>query len=104
MILMLRIPGPEFPTIFHHSRVHHGDTNVRLQALEFAEDQGSVRPGAGHGYVQVITAAFRRETTLSRWSGGAVWCYPVTEAGGFTLELAAGFVGVVPLVVPFAVY
>src|SRR5690554_4993528 len=104
MILMLRIPGPEFPTIFHHIRVHHGDTNVRLQALEFAEDQSPVRPGAGHGYIQVVTAAFRRETALTRRLGGAVFGDPVTEAGRFTFELAPGFVGVVPLVVPFAVY
>src|SRR5690554_2582299 len=104
MILMLRIPGPELPAVLDHIRVHHRHTDVRLQALEFAEDQGPVRPGAGHGYVQVITAACRRKTTLTRWSGGAVCGDPVTEAGGFTLELAAGFVGVVPLVVPFAVY
>src|SRR5690554_41201 len=104
MILVLRIPGPEFPAVLDHIRVYHRHTDVRLQAFQFPEDQGSVRPGAGHGYVQVITAAFRRKTTLTRWSGGAVWCYPVTEAGGFTLELAPGFVGVVPLVVPFAVY
>src|SRR5690554_904749 len=104
MVLMFRIPGPEFPTIFHHIRVHHGDTNVRLQPFQLPEDQSPVRPGAGHGYVQVITAAFRRETTLTRWSGGAVFGDPVTEAGRFTFELAAGFVGVVPLVVPFAVY
>src|SRR5690554_12751 len=104
MILMLRISGPELPAVLDHIRVHHGDTNVRLQALEFAEDQSPVRPGAGHGYIQVITAALRRKTTLTRRPGGAVWCYPVTEAGGFPLKLAAGFVGVVPLVVPFAVY
>src|SRR5690554_2658585 len=104
MVLMLRIPGPELPAVLDHIRVHHGDTNVRLQPFQLPEDQSPVRPGAGHGYVQVITAAFRRKTTLTRWSGGAIWCHPVTEAGGFTLELAAGFVGVVPLVVPFAVY
>src|SRR5690554_5061808 len=104
MILMLRIPGPEFPAVLDHIRMHHRHTDVRLQAFQFPEDQGSVRPGAGHGYIQAVTAAFRRETALTRRPGGAVFGDPVTEAGRFTFELAPGFAGVVPLVVPFAVY
>src|SRR5690554_1009166 len=104
MVLMLRVPGPELPAILDHVGMHHRHTDVRLQTLELPEDHGAVRPGAGHGHIQVITAAFRRETSLTRGPGGAILCYPATKAGGFPLELAAGFVGVVPLVVPFAVY
>src|SRR5690554_8203867 len=99
MILMLRIPGPELPAVLDHIRVHHRHTDVRLQAFPFPEDQGSVCPGAGHGYVQVITAAFRRETTLTRCSGGAACRYQHTRASRITPERAPGLVGGVPLAV-----
>ena len=64
----------------------HGDDV--LQALELAEDDGAVRPGAGERDIEMIAAGLGGKAALALGAGAAVRRHPVVEAGGRADEFA----------------
>ena len=52
---------------------------MRLQALELAENQRPVRPGAGIGNIEMVAAALGLEATLAGWARRPVGSDEVAE-------------------------
>ncbi len=55
----------KFPAVFQHQRVDNRDRNKLFQLFQLAKNQGSVRPGAGEGDIEVVTVLLRREAAFS---------------------------------------
>src|SRR5690554_3615625 len=94
--------GFEGPAVLGHQRVDHRHRDHLLQALEYPEDQGTMGPGAGQRYVQMIASGLGPEAILPGWPGPAIGGHPVAELGLAADELTLAGFGVVPLVDPFA--
>jgi hypothetical protein len=85
LILTCRKPPP----FLLHMPMHARKRNNLLQTLEFAHDQGAMRPGAGVGDVEVVAACFGREL--------AAFLDEISELRLAAFELAGFVVGGDPI-------
>ena len=69
----------QFPAVFEHVRIHHGDTDEIVEILQSAKDQRAVCPGAGEGDIEVIASGLRLEAAFTAWARSTVGRDPVTE-------------------------
>ncbi|MCY1456635.1 hypothetical protein D9M71_738700 [compost metagenome] len=86
----------EGPAMLAHQPTDHRHVDQAFQALELAQDQGAMGPGAGQRNVQVVTPGFGRETL---WAACAD---PVSTLCVFALESAI-LAAFVPLVLPASI-
>ena len=95
--------GAELPTLVAHDGLDDIHRNDVLEALQFAEDHGAMRPRAGERDVKMIAPARRRKAAFAARPGAAVRRHPVAELRLAALETPAGCLGVVKPGVPDAV-
>ena len=72
----------ELPAFIPHHRLDHIHRDDVFEAFQLAEDDGSVRPGAGERDIEVIAARLRCEPAATRRPGTAVAGHPVAEGRG----------------------
>jgi hypothetical protein len=65
VVLGATVAIPEFPTVFAHVRVDDGKRNRVFEALELAEDQCPVCPGAGQRNIKMIATGLGREAAVA---------------------------------------
>ena len=94
----------EGPALFRHDPVHDGDVDVRLEPLQLPQDQCAMGPGARVADIQVIAAGLRLEAAAAGSTHRPVRCHPVAELARLAHEAALVRFGVVPHVLPLAVY
>ncbi|MOA09973.1 hypothetical protein D3C78_1298400 [compost metagenome] len=90
----------EGPAVFQHQVADHRHIDQIFQALELAQDQRAVRPGAGQGYIQMVASGLGGKTAVARGAGAAVGGHPVAALRLLALEGAV--LAFIPLVLPAA--
>ena len=84
----------ENPAVRAHVRVHRGERDRPLQALERPEDHGPVRPWARERDIQMVAPGFGAQ------AGRAVRGHPVAKYGLGADELAPRLAGIAGYILP----
>ncbi len=70
----------ERPAILQHQRMHYGDIDHAIKALQLTHQQRAVRPGAGQRDIKMIAVAFGDKSRFTHRASTAIRGNPVAES------------------------